>query len=251
MSRQLLLYMQPAYNYSTDKVEYAEVLTRKYKNIDNICDILKYVELNSLEQQFDMDVLEETLEILSKYAKLKYPIGINLCSSTIEIPGISKTILEKIDKYNSVGNDIIIEVNEKTDFSDKNVQSNIKELRDHGIKIALDDFGIQSSNISTLINCKVDILKVDRAFIDNNNTNIEKEESQSKLLRVLLQICNEFNLKHIVEGIETNKQLNTIKRLGYDIVQGYLYEKPIPLVDYLKATELHDASKSAEVACVH
>lgn len=226
------LYIQPAYNYNTKNIEYAEVLIREYRGIKSASKIIQFVEFNQMEESFDIDVLTETLYIIKQYGKLKYPIGINLCPNTIKIKGIANKIYSIINKNNTSNNEIVIEINEKTDFRDRIVRENIEILRENNIKIALDDFGIDGSNLYSLLSCNIDILKVDRAFIDN--THIEYEESQSKILRRLLQICNDFNLKHIVEGIETKKQLKNIENLGYSIVQGYLYERPLPIQEFLE-----------------
>ena len=94
----------------------------------------------------------------------------------------------------------------------------------------MDDFGIDNSNLYSLMNCDIDILKVDRAFIDSNS---EREESQHEILKALMQLCNALKLKHIVEGIETSRQLKKIQNLGYSVVQGYLYERPIPFDDFI------------------
>lgn len=234
MENRVNLYIQPAYNYTTKNIEYAEVLIRGYKGIDTVDRILKFVKLNKMEKKFDIDVITQTLQILSNYNKLSYPIGINLCPTTIEEEGIAEEIIDLLIKYNNSGNDIIIEVNEGTDFKNKNVRENIRKLRANGIRIALDDFGMDGANLYSLLSCNIDILKVDKAFIES--TKIEYEESQSKILKRLLQICDDFNLKHIIEGIETKKQLNSIIDIGYSVVQGYLYERPVKFVDFLEST---------------
>lgn len=236
------LYVQSAYNYDSSNIDYIEVLVRGYRGFNSVPSIMKFVNLNNLEETFDLDVLTESLRLLNNFDKLEYPIGINLCSSTIELEGIADKIITIIRENNKSGNDIIIEINEKTDFKNKTVIENIKRLRDNGIKIALDDFGVDGANLYSLLNCDIDILKVDKAFIET--TENEYEESQLKILKRLLQICDDFNLKHIVEGIETTRQLKYIKDMGYSVVQGYLYEKPLPFVKFL---ESHSRRKLEEV----
>lgn len=231
MTNSISVFVQPAYNYKTKQVEYLEILVRKYKGFTSVHSILKFVHLNSIEEQFDLDVLNETIRLLNNFETLECPVGVNLCPRTITIDGIAEKIIQTIDENNNSGTEIIIEINEGTDFKNTNTKKNIKKLREHGIKIALDDFGIEGSNLYTLLSCDIDILKVDKVFIDDIHT--EYEDSQSKILKRLLQLCNDFNLKHIVEGIETSRQLNSIQKLGYSVVQGYLYEKPLPFIQYL------------------
>lgn len=233
MVNEITLFVQPAYNYSTSKVEYAEVLIRNYRGLTKVPDILNFVKDNHIEEEFDMDVLRETLRVVSETPELDYPIGVNLCSETIKKEGIASKVIGEINKFNVNHRQIVIEVNEETNFCDKVVINNIEELRKNNIKIALDDFGVKNSNLLSLMNAKIDILKVDRAFIDT--TTKEKEESQHEILKLLIQLCNNLNLKHIVEGVETNRQLNHIQNLGYSVVQGYLYERPVPFVSYMKS----------------
>lgn len=233
MSHKILLYIQPAYNYKLGRIEYAEILVRNYRGIDSVKNIMRFVTRNNIEEQFDFEVLQETLRVMRQTPKLSYPIGINLCSKTAEKPDIACKIIKEIDKYNINHSDIIIEINESTDFKNENVLDNMRKLRQHGIKVALDDFGVDKSNLYTLVCSEVDILKVDRAFIDNRY--IEYEQSQNTVLRMLLQLCNSLKMKPIVEGIETTKQLQNIEKLGYCVVQGYLYEKPKPYIEYMTA----------------
>lgn len=234
--KRISLYVQPAYNYGSQQVDYAEVLVRGYGGFNSVQSILKFVNLHRIEEQFDLDVLTESLRLLNNFNKLEYPIGINLCPETIKRDGTADKILKLVEENNKSNNELIIEINERTDFKDSVVKENIKKLRDNGIKIALDDFGVESSNFYSLLNCNIDILKVDKAFIEA--TEKEYEESQIKILRRLIQICDDFNLKHIVEGIETKRQLKYLQQMGYSVIQGYLYEKPIPFLQFLELNSM-------------
>lgn len=87
-------------------------------------------------------------------------------------------------------------------FLTKNVINNARVFNDNNIKIALDDFGIDNANLMVLLMYKVDILKVDKKFIDTNNED-ELEESQAAILKALRSIIRDLHIKHIVEGIES------------------------------------------------
>jgi len=233
MNNSINLYCQPAYNYGTNKIDYTEILIRGYNGKDSVYSIMNDIEAHSSEARFDLDILEETLNTLNKYGKLSMPIGVNLCPLTMEQAGIAEKIVSIIQKNNKFNNDIVIELNESTDFKHKNVLANAKYFNKCNIKIALDDFGIDSANLMVLIMYKIDILKVDKKFVDLNNED-ELEESQSSVLRALNRIIKDLKIKHIVEGIETDKQLNEIKNIGYKVVQGYIYKKPVPFEQFIK-----------------
>ena len=234
MAHKVVLYIQPAYNYETGEVEYAEVLIRNYRGIDTVPGIMRFVHKNSIEDIFDMDILNEVLNVMSKTKNLNYPIGVNICSQSIAKEGMADKIIKMLKKYDINHSSIVIELNECTDFKNDTVQCNINKLREVGIRIALDDFGVESANLCSLMYCNVDILKVDKMFIDRAVG--EQKKSQQEILKALIGLCSTLHLYHIVEGVETNKQLDKIQTLGYSVVQGYLYKKPVPFREFMLAS---------------
>lgn len=227
MAHDILLYVQPAYNCINGKMEYAEILIRRYRGMCGAETILKFVERNNLTEMFDLDVFDEALRIVTnKLDKLECPLGINLCPATIEIPGIVDKLKAIADKHHVDVHSLVIEINEGTDFNDATYE-NICQLHKLGVAVALDDFGIERANLYSIMKYEFDILKVDKCFIGH-----EKEESKTKLLELIQTLCSAFHMKPIVEGIETKKQLNNISKLGYKVVQGYFYTKPVPFKEY-------------------
>lgn len=225
------LYAQPAYNYNNNKVEYVEVLIRGYRGIKDVNHIIDFVCKSGIEVIFDLDVIDATLNLMEQYPELDYPVGINLLSKTLLHKDAADRILELINKHNVSNNRIILEVNERTNFQNKTVIRNIDKLREAGFKIALDDFGIAKSSLGLFLNHNIDIIKIDKAFVERADK--DTEEAQVKLLNIIHCLIDEFNLEHIVEGVETDSQLNNLRSLGYERMQGYLYEKPKPFEDYL------------------
>lgn len=229
----ITIYCQPAYNYGTQNIEYAEILVREYNDKNGVYNIMNSIKASNSEAKFDLDILNETLDILNEYGKLGMPVGVNLCPVTMEQAGVAEKIVDILKTKNKYNNEIVIEINESTDFRHKNVLANARYFNEHHIKIALDDFGIDSANLLVLIMYKIDILKVDKKFVDLNNEQ-ELEESQASILRALSKIIEDLQIKHVVEGIETEKQLNEIKSLGYKVVQGYVYEKPVQFTKFIE-----------------
>lgn len=231
MRHQLLLYIQPAYNCLTREMVYAEVLIREYRGIEGVKKILKFVTNHNIEKMFDLDVIEEVFNIMSKSSKISCPIGINLCPKTIEDADIIDNIVSLMNKYNISNNDIIIEINEGTNFSSEQVYDNIMRLHDLKIQVALDDFGVEKANLYSIIKYKFDILKVDKSFVGH-----EREESRNKILSIIQDLCTTFNMKSIVEGVEEESQLISICNAGYTVVQGYLYDRPLPYKEFMQQT---------------
>ena len=229
MASDVLLYIQPAYNCLTNTIEYAEVLIRRYKGIESVAEILKFVCSNELEKKFDLDVIKEVVNCI-KDRELPYPIGVNLCPNTIKCPDIVNNITKLLDENNIKYSNIIIEINESTDFTDDKVYNNISKLHNLGFKLALDDFGVEKANLYSIVHYKFDILKVDKSFIGH-----EREESKSQILSIIKEICSKFNMKPIIEGVENKRQLSKISDMGYTLVQGYIYTEPIPLKEFMLA----------------
>ena len=211
----------------TNKIEYAEVLIRGYRGIEETDKILRFVSRHDITESFDLDVFEKALSIMSNMDRLEYPIGINLCPATISKEKVVEKIATIMKRYAIKSSQLIIEINEGTDFTNKNVIENIEKLHKLGIRLALDDFGVEKANLYALLKFKFDILKIDKSFIGH-----ESEESKNKILTIIKSLCDEFKMKSVVEGVEDTKQLENINKLGYTIVQGFIYNKPIPFVQF-------------------
>ena len=232
MENDIELYCQPAYSYLKSNVEYVEVLIRKYNGINGVDKILKYVGDNHKEFDLDMAVLRKTISTLDDYGNIGVPVGVNLCAKTPEIKGLADEIIQTVYFESEYNHEIIIEVNEETDFENKVVEDNLRRLKRAGIKLALDDFGAKNATLGLLMKYKMDIIKVDKILTEDETE--EKENSSSVLLRTIGFMIRGLNIKHIVEGIETDRQLENAISAGMDVVQGYLYEKPKQFQMYLE-----------------
>ena len=100
----------------------------------------------------------------------------------------------------------------------------INEVKELGFKIAIDDFGTGYSSLSYLNSFPANLLKIDKSFIDVMNTS----ESSKKYVASIISIGHILNLKVISEGVETQEQLDTLKTIGCDYIQGYIWGKPLP-----------------------
>ncbi|MCB1478488.1 MAG: EAL domain-containing protein [Rhodobiaceae bacterium] len=117
-------------------------------------------------------------------------------------------------------------------------------LRAMGIKIALDDFGTGFSSLSYVRRLPVDRLKIDRSFI----AEIEESKAARDVLRTMVVLCKNLDLDCVVEGVETQSQLDIIKDTGGRLVQGYLYSKPVNRRDAKAFLELHRSEETAGAA---
>ena len=95
----------------------------------------------------------------------------------------------------------------------------LQELSGHGFKIALDDFGKKSSNFNRFIQIPIDILKVDLELVRS----IDVSAKRQAVMRALVNVCSEFDVALVAEGVETEAEMNALKNIGVHLHQGFLY----------------------------
>ncbi|MCK5673686.1 MAG: EAL domain-containing protein, partial [Spirochaetales bacterium] len=109
----------------------------------------------------------------------------------------------------------------------ENAIRQLKELRKMGIIIELDDFGTGYSSLSYLSSFPLDIIKIDKSFIDN----MLSSDVSLKLIKSIINLAHDLGLKVVAEGIENSDQLNELYTMDCDYIQGFLYSRPIPSDD--------------------
>ena len=116
---------------------------------------------------------------------------------------------------------VVLEVTE-SQLPDLTANDAIRELRRAGVEIALDDFGSGYSSFAQLVQLPVDIVKLDRAFAENVS-----QRSGEAVMRAVVELARSLDLAIVSEGIETDEQLQAARRAGVDLVQGFLFHRPL------------------------
>jgi len=134
-------------------------------------------------------------------------------------------IKDVIEKSGVPAEHLELEITESImiDSADKALRR-INEVKEMGIKVAIDDFGTGYSSLSYLSKLPSDLLKIDKSFIDTMNTS----ESSKQYVASIVTIGHVMNLKVISEGVEHPDQLETLRDIGCDYIQGYIWGKPLP-----------------------
>ena len=110
---------------------------------------------------------------------------------------------------------------------DCNMVDILKTIKNNGFQVSLDDFGTGYSSLNMLQSMPVDIIKIDKIFVDNANLKIDKN-----VINYIVMIAHQLGIKTVVEGVETKEQLEFVKKIGCDVIQGYQYSKPSNKVDF-------------------
>ncbi len=128
-----------------------------------------------------------------------------------------------------------LEITETVYTEEKQViYSIISELQEAGFKILMDDFGSGYSSLNMLKDAPIDVLKLDMAFMRNLDN---ENERNNIIVESIVELSKKLNIPVVVEGVESEKQVNFLKSIGAEVIQGYYFSKPIPADEYEKLIE--------------
>jgi len=140
-------------------------------------------------------------------------------------------VINTIEHHKISASWLELEITESVVMTDiKWIVSCLNELKAYGVRIALDDFGTGYSSLNQLQQLPLDTLKIDRSFIEGLGDDSERMNS---VTATIASIADIYGLETVAEGIETEKQLLEVNKLGIDVAQGYYYSKPLPKDDVI------------------
>ncbi len=236
-SKEYEIFLQPKFCLTNNSLCGAEALIRKRNSEGGYIPPDKFIPI--LEQQYlihyiDLFVFEEVLKLLQslkeKNQKL-VPISLNFSRRTLLEDDIIKMVLDIKNRYDIDYEYVEVEVTESIgDLEKKAICGALKEIGNVGIKLLLDDFGVKYSNLTILSEIKFDGLKIDKSMVKHIGKNVTNE----LIMKNIICMCKDLNIKTIAEGIETEEQENILKNMKCDVGQGYLYSKPLPVSEFLE-----------------
>jgi EAL domain-containing protein (putative c-di-GMP-specific phosphodiesterase class I) len=157
------------------------------------------------------------------------PVSVNLSRVDVFDPGLADTLDGIVAEHGLERRDLMLEVTESayTDNAEQLIQV-IRQLRDRGYKIEMDDFGSGYSSLNMLSSIPVDVLKMDIGFIRN----IERNDKDLRLVELIVDIASSLKVPVVAEGVETESQLNLLRSARCDLVQGYYFSRPLPAEEF-------------------
>ncbi|EPB2727681.1 biofilm formation regulator HmsP [Enterobacter hormaechei] len=247
-NRQFALWLQPQVNLRTGEVTSAEALLRMQQP-DGTWELpegmIERIESCGLMVTVGYWVLEESCRQLAAWQQrgITLPLSVNLSALQLMHPTMVPEMLELIHRYRIQPHTLILEVTESRciDNPDDAVAI-LKPLRNAGIRIALDDFGMGYSGLRQLQHMKtlpVDVLKIDKTFV-------EGLPEDCSLVQAIIQMAHSLNLHVIAEGIETDAQRDWLAAAGVESGQGFLFDRAVP-TDIFEQRYLADAGNNAKV----
>ncbi len=230
---QFKVYYQPKYDIQCDppRLASAEALIRWiHPDLGFIRpdDFVPLFEGNGMIGTVDHYVWDETARQIREWRD-KYdftlPVSVNLSRSDVFDPDLKDRMKNLIKRNGLTYDDVKIELTESAYTENVGqVLELINGLRGMGFTIEMDDFGSGYSSLNMLSDMPFDVLKMDMKFVRN----IENNETDRRLVRLILDIARYLDVTVVAEGVETEKQLGFMRENGCDLVQGYYFSKPVP-----------------------
>ncbi|MDX5620347.1 EAL domain-containing protein, partial [Clostridioides difficile] len=234
---EFIVYFQPKYSLSDYQIIGAEALVRwdnPQKGLIPPIEFIPVFERNGFIVNIDFYVFEEVCKKIREWmdeGQKVVPISVNLSRMHFVNSNFIEEFKLIVDKYKIPTRLIELELTETAVLDNiEGLLDTMNNLKEKGFVISMDDFGTGYSSLNLLKELPVDILKLDRAFFT------EKDESNNEKIVIsnVIKMAKELKMKVISEGVETISQVEFLKQIGCDMVQGYLFSKPMPVKEFEK-----------------
>lgn len=232
---QFSIYFQPKYNLRDDSMVGSEALVRwihPQMGFLSPGEFIPLFEKNGFITRMDHYVWEKTCSYLKEWKEKGYPImpvSVNVSRADVYQPDLPVTLYNIVKKYDLDPAYLHLEITESSYMEDpEQLISTVEKLRNLGFIIEMDDFGSGYSSLNMLNQMKLDILKLDMKFIQSETA----KPLDQGILRFVVELARWMNLSVVAEGVETRAQLERLRTIGCDYVQGYFFSRPLPVDEF-------------------
>lgn len=230
-------YLQPQYSVKTEKIVSAEALVRWNDPIRKIIPPSQYIDLferNNFIIKLDVYMWRQVFKIVANWinsGREPYPISVNVSAVHFRNRTIIDEITEVVNEYDIPLQYVELEITESTllDDLDYTIET-LENLHNLGFRIAMDDFGSGYSSLNVLNKLSIDVLKLDREFL-NDASNSEKGKI---VMNDIITMAKHLDMQIVCEGVETKEQVQYLQTTECDKIQGYYYAKPMSLINFEK-----------------
>lgn len=234
---EFVVFYQPVVDVRTGECSSCEALVRwdsKALGFMGPGDFIPLAEYLGLITSIGDYVLEEACRQCRYWNEHGIPdfhINVNLSVVQLLQKDVAETVARILKKTGVNPKNIVLEITESFAINDMDrVLDIIKGIKELGPRIALDDFGTGYSSLNYIKQLPLDIIKVDKTFIDD----IVEDEYAQAFIKLIVELSDTIDTDIIVEGVENEAQLNILKELGVDCIQGFYYGKPVPAYEFEK-----------------
>ncbi|MEG1990785.1 MAG: EAL domain-containing protein, partial [Christensenella sp.] len=236
--REFEVYLQPKYHTQTECIGGAEALVRWNDPQEGIIypdEFIPIFEKNGFVAQIDLFVFDSVCQTLQSWLQKGLPllkISVNCSRIHLKTPNFLEEYRRIATAYNIPLNMLEIELTESAVFEDVETLSDvIREIHSIGFGCSMDDFGSGYSSLNQIREIPVDTLKLDKVFFRTGTANFERTVS---VVGSIISMAKALNMCTVAEGVEYRQQVDMLKKLGCDYIQGFYFAKPMPIIDFEK-----------------
>ena len=237
--KQFKVFFQPKFNIVGDKpvLSSAEALVRWFHPTLGMISPGKFIPLfedDGLIAQLDEYIWRCAAETIADWKRslgISVPVSVNLSRAEMYDPALVDTFEKITSDFGITSKDIYLEITESAYVRDSDqIVDRVKEWRNHGFFIEMDDFGSGYSSLNMISELPIDALKLDMMFIRN----AFDKQNDTRMISIVIDIADYLGVPVIAEGVETEEQYLALKKLGCTIIQGYYFSKPVPAEEFEK-----------------
>lgn len=246
-NKEIKVFYQPKHNAVNGKVAGAEALARWITSDGEMISPGRFVPLlEELKLISDLDwyMLEETCRFLSgelQNNRRVVTVSVNFSRLHTNEPDFAKRLSDTVDRYNVPHKLVEIEITESALSADESrIIEFVQSICDVGFEASIDDFGSGLSSLNFVKDVPASVLKIDKSLLSGNCEN----EKERIVLESIFDFAHRLKLTTVAEGVETKEQLGFLRTCGCELIQGFLFAKPMPEEDFRNA--LTNAESPAE-----
>jgi len=247
--REFKPFFQPTFDLRTGAIRGCEVLSRWIREDGTIILPMSFIPLAESSGRIE----PMTWQILSTAPKELYPrlredknfkLSVNVAPRHLLSDGFVEMLRRVASGAKVSTRQIVLEVTERNELPDlKRAAAIVRELRDLGFKVAIDDVGVGHSGLSQMKGLGADTIKIDKFFID---TIAEDGSAAKTIVEMLVRLARDLNMTVIAEGIETVEQVQALIACGVEEGQGYIVSPPLPFAKFDELLEIRRSRALAE-----
>lgn len=229
-------FLQPLYSIEKGKIYGAEVLVRKVDAAGRMqfpMEFISALEQYGMISMVDLEMFRQACELTVRWKSI-WPdliLNVNFSRATLGEPDCMERVDEILRDTGADPKQIIVEVTEGSQGMQREVmEARLTAFKERGFAVALDDMGTEAACLETLFLPQLDVIKIDRSLISR----AEHGERERTVVAGLIELGHRLNMTCVAEGIETESQLELLKRLHCDRLQGYYIGKPMPPEEFFE-----------------
>ena len=234
-SGQFIPFLQPKVDLNSDRIEGAEALIRWVDPDEGMIypsEFIPLFEKNGFVINIDIFMFEEVCKMVERWGANGYrkiPVSVNLSRCHFEVPEFFDYYEAIYEKYDIPEGSIEIELTESLFYNDLDALNDlVSRIHKLGMTCSIDDFGSGYSSLNMLKDVRVDTLKLDRVFFKSS----EDDKRGKDVIKSVINLAQALDLKTVSEGVEISDQVEFLRDMNCDFIQGYVFFKPLSVSDF-------------------